>query len=91
MGVFCDRLKFGSTAALDCPIGKNKGRYCKKELLLLLVLLVKLMTDAKSLHSNIYTVGIGIFVPQNSGGVLRVQCNRVQKRMKGQIVASCNN
>ena len=30
MGVFCDRLKFGST-------DQNKGRYCKKELLLLLV------------------------------------------------------
>jgi hypothetical protein len=37
--VFCDRLKFGSTAALDCRNGQNKGRYCKKELLLLLVLL----------------------------------------------------
>ena len=40
MGVFCERLKFGSTAALDCRTGQNKGRYCKKELLLLLVLLV---------------------------------------------------
>ena len=29
MGVFCDRLKFGSTAALDCRTGLNKGRYCK--------------------------------------------------------------
>ena len=39
MGVFCDRLKFGSTAALDCRTGQNKGSYPKKELLLLLVLL----------------------------------------------------
>ena len=31
MGVFCDRLKFGSTAALNCPTGQNKGRYCKKK------------------------------------------------------------
>ena len=31
MGVFCDRLKLGSTAALDCRTGQNKGRYCKKE------------------------------------------------------------
>ena len=30
MGVSCDRLKLGSTAALDCPTGQNKGRYCKK-------------------------------------------------------------
>ena len=39
MGVFCDRLKFGSTAALDCCTAKKRGRYCEKELLLLLVLL----------------------------------------------------
>ena len=25
----------------DCPMGQNKGRYCRKELLLLLVLLVE--------------------------------------------------
>ena len=30
MGVFCDRLKFCSTAALDCHTGQNKGRFCKK-------------------------------------------------------------
>ena len=40
MGVFCDRLKFGSTAALDCGTGQNKGRYCEKELLLLLISLI---------------------------------------------------
>ena len=39
MDVFCDRLKFCSTAALDCRTGQDKGRYCKKELLFLLVLL----------------------------------------------------
>ena len=40
MGVFCYRLKFGSTAVHDCRTGQNKGGYCKKELLFLLVLLV---------------------------------------------------
>ena len=39
MGVFCDRLSFGSIAALNCHTGQDKGRYCEKELLLLLVLL----------------------------------------------------
>ena len=39
MSVFCDRLKFGSTAALDCHTGQSKGRYRKKELSFLLVLL----------------------------------------------------
>ena len=40
MGVFCDRLRLGSTAALDCLTGQNKGRYSEIELLLLLVLLI---------------------------------------------------
>ena len=35
MGVIYDRLKFGSTAALNCRTSHNKGRYCKKELSLL--------------------------------------------------------
>ena len=30
MVVFCNRLKFGSTTALDFYTGQNKGRYCKK-------------------------------------------------------------
>jgi hypothetical protein len=30
MVVFCDRLKFCSTAALNCRTGQNKGRYRKK-------------------------------------------------------------
>ena len=30
MGVFCDRLKFGSTTALDCRTGQNKSKYLKK-------------------------------------------------------------
>ena len=34
MGVFCDRLKSGSTAALNCLTGQNKGRYCKKKALI---------------------------------------------------------
>ena len=37
MDVFCDRLKLGSIAALDCQTGQNKGRYHEKELLFLLV------------------------------------------------------
>ena len=41
MGVFCDRLKCDSTVALDCRTGQNKGRYCEKELLLLLVLMLR--------------------------------------------------
>ena len=40
MSIFCDRLEFGSIAALACRTVQIKGRYCKKELLLLLVLLV---------------------------------------------------
>ena len=36
MYVFCDRLKFGSTEALDCRNDQNKDRYHEKELLLLL-------------------------------------------------------
>ena len=43
MGIFCDRLKFGSTTALVCHTGQNKGRYCEKELLLLLVSLELLL------------------------------------------------
>ena len=39
MGIFCDRLKFGSTGALDYRTGQDKGRHCEEELLLLLVLL----------------------------------------------------
>ena len=34
MGVFCDRLELGSTAALDCWTGQNKGRYHKKRALI---------------------------------------------------------
>ena len=34
MGVFYDRLKLGSTAALDCRLGQNKGRYCEKKALI---------------------------------------------------------
>jgi hypothetical protein len=44
MGVFCDRLKLGSTVALDCLTGQNK----EKELLLLLVLL----SEIELVHSG---------------------------------------
>ena len=54
MGVFCDRLEFGSTAALDCHTGLNKGRYCEKELLLLLVSLDKFNTKKTvRCHDNV--------------------------------------
>jgi hypothetical protein len=41
MGIFCDRLKFSSTAALHSRTVQKKGRTCKKELLLLLVSFVE--------------------------------------------------
>ena len=56
MGVFCDRLKFGSTAVFDCRTGQNKGRYCKKELLLLLVLLEKLRIASGLLNYTITAI-----------------------------------
>ena len=34
MGVFCDRLKLGCTAVLDCRTGQNKSRYRKKKALI---------------------------------------------------------
>ena len=45
MDLFCDRLKLGSTAALDCRTGQNKGRYPEKELLFLLVLLIMTLEE----------------------------------------------
>ena len=50
MGVFCNRLKFGSTATLNYQTVQNKGRYRKKELLLLLFLLV---TSLKSTFGSV--------------------------------------
>ena len=32
MGVFCDRLKFGSTATLDYSTSKNKGADIAKQI-----------------------------------------------------------
>ena len=34
MDVFCDRLKLGPTAALDCQTSQNKGRYRKRTALI---------------------------------------------------------
>ena len=59
MGVFCDRVKLGSTAALDCLTGQNKGRYIKEELLLLLILLV----DSNRWHYTNYLMSV---VPLNN-------------------------
>ena len=39
MGVFCDRLKLGSKAALDCLTGQNKCKYREKELVLRIFLI----------------------------------------------------
>ena len=33
MDVFFDRLKFGSTTAMHCHTGQNKGRYKKRALI----------------------------------------------------------
>ena len=33
MSVYCDRLKLGPTAALDCWTGQKKDRYQKKALI----------------------------------------------------------
>ena len=52
MGIFCDWLKFGSAIALDCRTGQNKGRYCKKELLLLRVSLTKTIVGFKFIELN---------------------------------------
>ena len=43
MSVFCGWLKFGSTSALNCSAGQNKGRYRKKELWLLLFSLFQIL------------------------------------------------
>ena len=52
MGVFRDRLKFCSTAALNC---QNKGRYCEKELSFLLVSLVqRLLSYLASAHCVLF-------------------------------------
>ena len=48
-GVF---LTVGSTAALDCRTGQNKGRYCKKEFLSLLVLLPEMMSPYFDFNRN---------------------------------------
>ena len=53
MDVFCGRFKFGSTAALDCRTCQNKGRYRKKELLFLLVLLICIIYRAADSHVQI--------------------------------------
>ena len=45
MGLFFDRPKLGSTAALDGLTDQNKGRYREKELLLLPVLLTVSITE----------------------------------------------
>ena len=51
MGVFCDRLKLCSTAALDCQTGQNKGRYLVK---------ISLPDDiiAKAVAQVLYTVSL---------------------------------
>ena len=52
MGVFCERLKVGSTATLDFRTNQNKGRYREKELLLVLVLLFQNFKDYLSDQAN---------------------------------------
>ena len=52
MGVFCDRLKFGSTAALDCCTGQNKDRYCQRRALIATRLVGKSIDGTFSLNNN---------------------------------------
>ena len=47
IGVFCDGLNLGSTAAHDCQIGQNKGRYGKEEVLFLLISLKKVKATGR--------------------------------------------
>ena len=54
MGVFCDSLKFGSTAALDWHTGQDKDRYHAKELLLLLLSLCVWVNIAQRLSLDIF-------------------------------------
>ena len=64
MGVF-------STEALDCRTGQNKGRYCKKELLLLLVSLPLLYPSYYTYRTfntfnrnyRVIKISLGIFYP----------------------------
>ena len=41
LGVFCDRLKFGSIAALECVLARTMADIAKKRLLLLFISLFK--------------------------------------------------
>ena len=61
MGVFCDRLKFGSKAALNCHTGQNKDKYCEKELSLLLVSLNPFIIPSK-----IFSMFSAKFIKTNS-------------------------
>lgn len=67
MGVLWDRLKFGSTTALDCCTGQNKGRYCKKIALIATPLVAKYYwvphvirsaTHYASIHLKIEIIGL---------------------------------
>ena len=57
MGVFCDRPKFGSTAALNCRTGQNKDRFCEKELLFLLFLLPMLTFSTLKIDKKLHLLG----------------------------------
>ena len=52
MGVFCDRLKLGSTAPLDCQTAKTKTVIEKKELSFLLVSLYRTVRVHKNIIMN---------------------------------------
>ena len=55
MGVFCDRLKLGSKAALDCRTGQNKGRYSKNSSYLVSTPSSMVLTQLKVI--KVYQVG----------------------------------
>ena len=59
MCVFCDKVKFGSTAVLDCRTDQNNSRYSKIELLLLLMALLELILKLSS-YENLTKVTKGL-------------------------------
>ena len=54
MGLFCDRLKLGPTAALGCLIGQNKGKYFKNKRAPITTRLVELYLRLHKIFLNHY-------------------------------------
>ena len=58
MGVFCDRLKYGSAAGLDWRSGQDKGRYCKKKALIATHLVTSEYTASKKRVTNLQIISL---------------------------------